>query len=65
MRCRRAHSLLIFLVSVRPLAWRHERISAPNRPSLAGSRRSTGRGVKKPGGEIDPIGVLPVGEGGF
>ena len=35
------------------------------RPSLAGSRRSTGRGVKKPGGEFDPVGMLPVGESGF
>src|SRR5260370_31737264 len=34
-------------------------------PSLAGARRSTGRGVKKPGGEIDPAGLLPVGESGL
>jgi hypothetical protein len=38
---------------------------AAGRPSLAGSCRSTGRGVKKPGGEIDPAGLLPVGESGF
>lgn len=38
---------------------------APGRPRLAGSRRSTGRGVKKPGGEIDPFGMLQVGESGF
>jgi len=38
---------------------------APGGPSLAGSRRSTTRGVKKLGGEIDPAGLLPVGESGF
>jgi hypothetical protein len=42
----------------------HERNPAPGPPSLAGSRRSAGRGVKKPGGEIDPIGVL-VGNAAF
>ena len=38
---------------------------APGRPRLAGSRRSTTRGVKKFGGEIDHAGQLPVGESGF
>jgi hypothetical protein len=32
---------------------------------LAVSRCLTGCGVKKPAGEVDPAGVLPVGESGF
>jgi hypothetical protein len=46
-------------------AWRYELKSCPRRPSHARSRRSTTRGVKKPGGEIDPFGMLQVGESGF
>src|SRR5258705_13134288 len=46
-------------------ARRHERKSCAGGPSLAGSRRSTTCGVKKLGGEIDPFGMLQVGESGF
>src|SRR5260221_10750356 len=46
-------------------AWRHKRKSSPGGPILARSRRSTTRGVKKLGGEIDHAGQLPVGESGF
>jgi hypothetical protein len=38
---------------------------APGRPSVAGSRRSMGRGVKVAGGQIDEAGLLPIGESGF
>jgi hypothetical protein len=63
-------SLLIFLVSVRPVVVMlapavTSRNLAPGRPSLAGSRRSMGRGVEVAGGQIDKAGLLQIGESGF
>jgi hypothetical protein len=34
-------------------------------PTLAGSRRSMGRGIQVAGGQIDKAGQLQIGESGF
>src|SRR5229473_1697029 len=57
-----------FRTSSWPGRWRRQASRAeilPGGPSLAGSLGSTGRGVEKPGGEIDKARQLPVGESGF
>jgi hypothetical protein len=41
------------------------KVFAPGCPSVAGSRRSMGRGVKVAGGQIDEAGLLQIGESGF
>ena len=38
--------------------------SSSDRLSLSGSRGSAGRGVQEPGGKINPVGLLPIGECG-